>query len=548
MRNISMFAVCAMMATVGYGQEKTQPERLEKKPLDISIQQGAFKGAQEADVKAVVMSAANAIWQYVPHGQMPQISVGHAGNAPITLYSHDAQGRLVINLCTEKTYWSQYSYQFSHEFCHGMAGHALPYTKQAESTSRENFWLEESICEMASYFAMRDMAKSWETNAPYPNWKSYSKSLKQYIDDHMSASVRTLPEGMSFTAWMNENQAAMRENSTIRDNNSIVAKQLLPIFEADPKGWEAIQYKNRVTVVKDQSLKQYLQSWHDACPADLQPFVKKIMEVFKDVSEKAVVKMSEPSSKLELVVDDGVWGKGAKVDVKAVLDSVVNSIWQYCPNSKIRPIAVKKSDSVGMDNELDARGNIVVKLSARDTYWCQYSYQFSHELGRVLASQVEPDAKQWQNASASMEWFEESLFETATIFALQSMAKSWQVKAPYDHWKSYSSSIQAYVDGITNPAKEALGGKEFLAWFKENEASLKEKAKDRKINAVIATQLVTVFNSDPKTWEAVTYLRRTKPVDNETLTDLLKRWYKSTPEALQPNVKKIADVFAVKMD
>ena len=46
----------------------------------------------------------------------------------------------------------------------------------------ENSFVLETLCEVASLFALRQMGEAWKTDAPYSNWKSYSVSLKGYAN------------------------------------------------------------------------------------------------------------------------------------------------------------------------------------------------------------------------------------------------------------------------------------------------------------------------------------------------------------------------------
>ncbi|MCP6756902.1 hypothetical protein NL533_35270, partial [Klebsiella pneumoniae] len=72
---------------------------------------------------------------------------------------------IVLKLDTSNTFWSQYAYQFAHEFCHVLCG----YREDDPGTQ----WFEETLCETASLFVLRAMAREWKTAPPYPHWKDY---------------------------------------------------------------------------------------------------------------------------------------------------------------------------------------------------------------------------------------------------------------------------------------------------------------------------------------------------------------------------------------
>src|SRR3954464_4731723 len=97
--------------------------------LDLHIGDGF--GAREVDIRAVLLSAAQAIWQHCPNTEWrePGFFIYHSSDVPITAYQHRADGRVAIGLTTTGNHWAQFAYQFAHEFCHALAGHANDFTQ-----------------------------------------------------------------------------------------------------------------------------------------------------------------------------------------------------------------------------------------------------------------------------------------------------------------------------------------------------------------------------------------------------------------------------------
>jgi hypothetical protein len=247
--------------------------------LDFQIGTG-FGDASVADIKAVVRSAAESIWKHCPNTrwEVTGFHIYHNAEYPICLDDHRADGRIAIGLTTQGTYWSQFAYQFSHEFCHALAGHSNDWRKLPRGGRKANHWLEESFCETASLFALRAMGKSWQTEPPYSNWKSYAGSLTEYAQERLDKSA--VPAGQTFTAWFRENEAAMREKSCLRDKNNIVARQLLPLFEAHPDGWESVTFFNLGLRDREQSLRARLADWTANSPPAQRAFLRDVAAVF----------------------------------------------------------------------------------------------------------------------------------------------------------------------------------------------------------------------------------------------------------------------------
>lgn len=101
----------------------------------------------------------------------------------------------VVWLGTHGRVWAQVAFQFAHEFCHVIADpKTMPWDRF--------LWIEEAICEAASLFALRCMAKTWAVAPPYPNWQDYSVKLESmYPGGCPSRSTASLQECSSMLGW-----------------------------------------------------------------------------------------------------------------------------------------------------------------------------------------------------------------------------------------------------------------------------------------------------------------------------------------------------------
>ena len=272
-RVLLIMAICAPLS--GTSAAGASPQ-----PLDIRVQSGGFGSASSADITALLQSAAFELWQYCPRTQLDGINVYHRADHPQTDFKRTPEGRIAIGLATQDTHWAQYSFQFAHEFCHTLANFSNRPRQSARYPFHANFWLEESLCEMASLFTLRAMSRSWQTAPPYPSWRAYAPWLNAYAEQRIKLPEHQLPPGKPFLVWFQEHQAALRRNSVIRDWNTIIAIRLLPVFEAEPRGWEAVTLLNHGSRGANESLAEHLAAWRSRCPEDLRPFVGKIAAVF----------------------------------------------------------------------------------------------------------------------------------------------------------------------------------------------------------------------------------------------------------------------------
>ena len=198
------------------------------------------------------------------------IIVQHDNSGPITLYKRGQGNEYIVKLDTSDRAWAQLAFQFAHEFCHVICNY--------RDATNQQLWFEETLCECASLYALRQMATEWKTNAPYSNWKSYSNSLRDYADDRISS--HTAGRKDSVAKFYRNNQAELNKSATNRVLNTYMAVQLLPLFEATPTAWQALRYINLGPAEENVSFQSYLQGWHDRSPTKHRAFIRQVATEF----------------------------------------------------------------------------------------------------------------------------------------------------------------------------------------------------------------------------------------------------------------------------
>lgn len=230
-------------------------------------------GASERDIRKICDSAGGQLWRYFPDRELEPFVIMRGHDGPIVLFQRNEHGEIVVRLDTQKTYWCQYAYQFSHEFCHILAGF--------DQDGGQTKWFEETICETASLFTLRAMARSWKENPPYPNWKDYRDALRNYVDDVIAKreEVDEIYE-VGLPAFYRRHAEELREHSGRRNLNGAMAVVLLRLFEAEPERWEAIRWLNHSPSPKGETFSEYLAKWHASVPDAHKPFVRKIAQLY----------------------------------------------------------------------------------------------------------------------------------------------------------------------------------------------------------------------------------------------------------------------------
>jgi hypothetical protein len=286
-RSLSVFTVISrglitltVVAALFFSKSGELPAADNPRPLAIHVEGNGFGKVSAEDITVLLQSAAFELWRYCPRTKLGDIDVYHRNDHPQTDFKRRPSGHIAIGLEAQDTHWAQYGFQFAHEFCHTLANFSDRPPRLVRYPPQANFWLEESLCETASLFTLRAMTRSWRTAPPYAAWQAYTPWLNAYAEQRMSLPEHQLPAGIPFLDWFHEHQAVLRRDSTIRDWDTMIAIQLLPVFEAMPRGWEAVTFLNHGSSVTNESLAQHLAKWRSQCPEDLRPFVDKLAEVF----------------------------------------------------------------------------------------------------------------------------------------------------------------------------------------------------------------------------------------------------------------------------
>lgn len=230
-------------------------------------------GDDEDDIRAVCDSAGSQLWRHAGGHPTEPFVVRRGRQGPF--FSHEAndRGELAILLDTGDSAWSQYAYQFAHEFCHLLCGR--------RNKPRKHLWFEETLAETASLFALRGMAREWKTNPPYRNWRDYRDSLRDYADrvERRRARIGEI-HAQGLAAFYRTHRETLESNPTDRELNGAMALVLLREFENEPDGWESVRWLNATPPESRETFAAHLAAWRDGVPEKRRPFVERIAALY----------------------------------------------------------------------------------------------------------------------------------------------------------------------------------------------------------------------------------------------------------------------------
>jgi len=141
-------------------------------------------------------------------------------------------------------------------------------------------------------------------------------------------------------------------------------------------------------------------------------------------------------------------------------------------------------------------------------------------------------------------WFDEVIGEMCSLYAIRRMSETWKIKPPYENWRSYSSSLWQYTDDIINKKEHQLpGGLNFSEWFKTNLAELEKNPQLRTKNAIIAIQLLPLFEQYPTLWNSLSYWNKWERETDDNIWMSFDKWLQLLPQENKSSTTKLIGIF-----
>ena len=259
----------------------------------IKILPNGWGDTNPSDIEPLLQDTASHINRELSSPFNEKIEVKH-GQSPFACHrDEDKQTENdphTIILSATNNQWDCFAYQFAHEFCHLLSDHERLH-------ENKNGWFHEAICELASVFTLQRMAERWQDRPPFGNWRDYAGELKKYEEGIRKSYSKELEKNFgcqSARELIQIHEEEMRENAVARNTNgdrheryrpvyALIAYTLLPVFEDDPFGWNAIRKLPSSKV----GIWEYLDEWKESIGnSDNKKFIERCIECLNDLSSE----------------------------------------------------------------------------------------------------------------------------------------------------------------------------------------------------------------------------------------------------------------------
>lgn len=231
---------------------------------------------------------------------------------------------------------------------------------------------------------------------------------------------------------------------------------------------------------------------------------------------------------LTIRVEGDGWGRVRKETIESVLYSVADELLTRLPKKLEAPIVVTHTDKHPVAlYQRGEKGEYRVRLHASGANWHLYTYEFAHEFCHILSNYEENVGP---GVSRYNQWFEETLCETASLFALKSLAETWEHSPPAPGLSGKGNKLNRFFDLLIAEGHRQLPEDAPLTiWLASNEEKLRRDPYQRKRNELVATLLLPLFERNPENWSALSYLNLDPDDTGNSLRDYLRNWYLNAP-------------------
>jgi hypothetical protein len=239
----------------------------------ITVEECDWGGFPVCWIRMLAEAVANAFAPGIDPRQQLAITLARwSAEYPQTDSARNERGDIVIHVTAPGANVAQFIFQFAHEFCHALAD---PVSWRPNS---EFGWIEESLAEVASAFALRRLADLWETQPPDPLLRGMPGPLRSYWMRRVTDPAHMLPPDTAFADWVAAKLPELRGTATNREYNTIIANQWGITFYSEPAAWRVMAFLHAAELSNHGALPDFIRSWHALCPSDCQFGVKRIAD------------------------------------------------------------------------------------------------------------------------------------------------------------------------------------------------------------------------------------------------------------------------------
>lgn len=245
---------------------------------------------------------------------------------------------------------------------------------------------------------------------------------------------------------------------------------------------------------------------------------------------------------VDIRVSGSDWGTAKPAEIETALYAAADALVTVLPARLTVPILVDRTRGNPMAlYDRGPHGEYLIRLHASGHSWPLYVYEFAHELCHLLSNHDRHGQVKRHN-----QWFEETLCETASLYALARVASAWELTPPAPIWAARAPRVRGFYDRLLAEETRRLPADTgFAAWLAANERSLRDDPYLRAKNDLVAVRLLPLFERDATRWRSLAYLNLHRGDPTAPLPEYLANWKEKAPAEYRDFIGELRTALAL---
>jgi len=241
---------------------------------------------------------------------------------------------------------------------------------------------------------------------------------------------------------------------------------------------------------------------------------------------------------MALIVKSDDWDSVNIKNIEKLLTVAMNMMDNHYNSKVTKDIIITNNPEIKTPlfyYDRGVNGEYMINITAKDSYFCQYLYQFFHEYCHLRMNCNPLTGKK-------AKWFDESIAELASFFGMLQLSKIWNSKFTEFPLCNYNNNnvLDEYINKEIQSKNFSLEDNlSFKEWLKQNINELELNQYIREKNGIIANKLLSEFTKNKILWELLTYWNTWDIDVNDDIFLTMKKWKKKVPQKNKKYIEKI---------
>ena len=199
---------------------------------EIRIEGGGWR-LPRFELQAVLEDVRDVFSERLMYPYVSNIAVRHHLDGPFLRAHRTSDGSYIVGLDVHSA--AQTIYQFSHEYTHIISG------KRPTIGDSKQLWVEETICMIGTYFALKRLSEKWKNSSDYND-----RNRGRYLESYYQQAIQDVQAPQNLQLWYQIHKTQLEQNPRWWPKIKEAALALFDIFEQHPdEAWNAIRYKDK---------------------------------------------------------------------------------------------------------------------------------------------------------------------------------------------------------------------------------------------------------------------------------------------------------------